>query len=338
MRPAEFLRPVYPVSYVSHLLEVASLAGVAPEKVLHGMDEIRAALQDPRGRLTHHQAMGAFAQAEAAAGHHPLPVVYGKHMHLTWHGHVGQAVLASRNLRDALSIASRFAATRSPGFSLTWEESARDIVVYLDSELGNERAERFLAISLLTFFAYSIRRAFDTEPVMRITIASPAPQKYAPELLKSVGSLIFDEKRNSITFPASLIDIPSRTRDDELKFIALEACQEELHSLAAAQRISDRVRSALRKKGSQFPAQEQVCKDLGMTCRSMARKLADEGVTYRDIVNSERVEIAKCLLCSSEHSILRISEQLGYSDASNFARAFKKHTGISPVAFRQTCT
>ena len=76
----------------------------------------------------------------------------------------------------------------------------------------------------------------------------------------------------------------------------------------------------------------------GMTVRTLQRRLTEVGMSYTQLVNSTRVDIAARWLKSSDMSISAIASTLGYSDASNFTRAFRRQTGISPQGFREANT
>lgn len=73
----------------------------------------------------------------------------------------------------------------------------------------------------------------------------------------------------------------------------------------------------------------------GMTVRTLQRRLTEAGVSYTQLVNTTRVDIAARWLQTGELSITEIATMLGYTDASNFTRAFRRQTGVSPQAFRE---
>ena len=75
---------------------------------------------------------------------------------------------------------------------------------------------------------------------------------------------------------------------------------------------------------------------LSVTPQTLRRRLQDEGVGFQMIKDELRRDIAIEYLSKSELSILEISNQLGFAEASAFNRAFKDWTGFSPGAYRQT--
>ncbi len=69
--------------------------------------------------------------------------------------------------------------------------------------------------------------------------------------------------------------------------------------------------------------------------RTLKRKLAADATTYSQLVAEERRALATRLLRSDELSIDEVAARLGYSDATNFTRAFRRWTGMTPRAFRR---
>jgi AraC-like DNA-binding protein len=72
----------------------------------------------------------------------------------------------------------------------------------------------------------------------------------------------------------------------------------------------------------------------GLTPRTLQRRLADAGTSYSDLVATARLRMARQWLAGSSMSITEIAASLGYREASNFARGFRRITGLSPTAYR----
>jgi AraC-like DNA-binding protein len=75
----------------------------------------------------------------------------------------------------------------------------------------------------------------------------------------------------------------------------------------------------------------------GLSARTLQRKLAQEGLTYSQIVEKTRLKMAIDYLQDPSFKLVNIAAELGYTDAAHFTRAFKRWTGISPRQFRLNC-
>lgn len=73
----------------------------------------------------------------------------------------------------------------------------------------------------------------------------------------------------------------------------------------------------------------------GMSIRTLQRRLQNLGMTYSELIDTTRFEIAADLLCSTDARIIDIAATLGFDDQSNFSRSFRRHAGMSPGRFRR---
>jgi AraC-like DNA-binding protein len=135
--------------------------------------------------------------------------------------------------------------------------------------------------------------------------------------------------------PEELVDQPLPTGDAELQqLLALQATQalEDDAPLAAlASRVREEVRGRL---GSGDLAIAAIAPSLGLTVRTLQRRLREEGLSYQDVLDGVRAQTAKDWLANKRRHVGELAGKLGYSDASAFDRAFRRWTGKSPSAWR----
>jgi AraC-like DNA-binding protein len=86
------------------------------------------------------------------------------------------------------------------------------------------------------------------------------------------------------------------------------------------------------------PGIAAVARALGLSVRTLQRWLAAEGGRYEDLVERSRLGSARALLEQTDARVLDIALSLGYSDHAHFTRAFRRWTGVSPVAYRRART
>jgi AraC-like DNA-binding protein len=79
---------------------------------------------------------------------------------------------------------------------------------------------------------------------------------------------------------------------------------------------------------------EVVADELGLSVRSLQRRLQAEDVTFREIIDYARRDIALRLIRTNQHNINEIAFVMGYDEPSSFRRAFKKWTGHNPKAYQ----
>jgi len=85
-----------------------------------------------------------------------------------------------------------------------------------------------------------------------------------------------------------------------------------------------------------MPTQASVARSLNLSLRNLQRKLHTEGTSFKALMEETRKELALQYLRGSNRPILEIAFLLGFSETSNFSRAFRRWVGISPKAYRDT--
>lgn len=117
---------------------------------------------------------------------------------------------------------------------------------------------------------------------------------------------------------------------------AMAVVERHLHDLlfeepAADETLTEQVTHCIAKRlGRASVELDLVARELGLSARSLRRKLDDENTSYRDILQAERRLKAEKLLGSRRLQISELAAGLGYSDVAVFSRAFKSWTGLSP--------
>lgn len=81
---------------------------------------------------------------------------------------------------------------------------------------------------------------------------------------------------------------------------------------------------------------ETVARTLDTSPRSLQRKLAEQGVSFSELVGALKQRRAMQLLKGSDLAVADVAHKLGYQDTSNFCRAFTRWTGLSPHQWRRT--
>jgi len=83
------------------------------------------------------------------------------------------------------------------------------------------------------------------------------------------------------------------------------------------------------------PDQQAVARQLGLSVRSLQRRLATEGQTWKQLLEATRHKLALHYLRGTAHSIVDIACLLGYSDSANFTRACRRWEGRTPSMIRR---
>ncbi len=111
-------------------------------------------------------------------------------------------------------------------------------------------------------------------------------------------------------------------------------CEKLLRDMDAAGGLAGELRRMILGARGRFPGMSEAANRLNMSERTLRRRLADEGVSYRSIVDDVRGYLAREYLRDTPLSVADVASLLGFDDVANFRRAFRKWYGTSPSAFR----
>lgn len=135
----------------------------------------------------------------------------------------------------------------------------------------------------------------------------------------------------AFSFPEHFLGLPVRRRRQP----TMDDAERELISTAPptdlAESISRTIRSTI---WSGVPTIEETADLGGTSVRTLQRQLAKGGIAYHELVDRARFHEALPMLKDSRIKLAAIADHLGYSDAANFTRAFRRWTASTPCAFR----
>ena len=83
-----------------------------------------------------------------------------------------------------------------------------------------------------------------------------------------------------------------------------------------------------------YPTIDNTARRVGMPVRTLQRRLKESGLSYSELVEQTRYELACRLLDMPGAKMAAVAKALGYNDPSSFSRAFRRWTGMSPRAYR----
>jgi AraC-like DNA-binding protein len=169
----------------------------------------------------------------------------------------------------------------------------------------------------------------------RIEFAFPEPPYYRRLAGLLGGPAVFGRPRNQIVFAAEMLDAPVLMHDPVAQRLAREQCERELEKFGAGGQFLLRVRSAM-TTGSRVASLGEVARQMGISERTLKRRLAECGTSYSQLVAELLYSRALQYLRDESLSMEQVAERLGYSDAANFTRAFRRWSGTTPALFRRT--
>jgi AraC-like DNA-binding protein len=246
-------------------------------------------------------------------------------------------VLASSDtLNEAIRRAARYSSIINEGIRLSQRVGEEIGVTFeyvgVSRHLDRHQIEFWMAALIRTCRQLTDRH-FTADHVSFIHRRSVTPEEKAFYSCKLMFGADVDEAR----FSPSILDAPIVSADPYLNKLLIKYCEEALaHRRTNRNPFETKVENAIAVLLPHGKTQvSEVARKLGMSERTLARRLASEGLTFTGVLRALRSDLAKRHLADNDLSISKIAWLLGYSDSSAFSTAYKRHAGIAPSAIRQ---
>ena len=205
-------------------------------------------------------------------------------------------------------------------------------------KFNNPEAVRHEVEHVLACWVTYARNFLNIELHDAVWFEHSAPQN--PELLADYAEVfgrevLFDQRSSGLRINEARLDVPLPQANEKLLEMLLGHATRLLAEITPNQRVTDQVKNLLRLMlKQQTPSSAVIAEKLGISSRTLQRKLAEEGTQYKDVLNELRLELALYFLKNTELSLDSIAHELGYAESRSFYRSFKQWTGRTAGSFR----
>ena len=266
-----------------------------------------------------------------------LPMLLGAKARMANLGPLRFLIGSAGSVREGVAALSRFRRIWFSGFQILLVEQRGMASLSIDFP-GNFPGHQELRTSYLTAMVRHLDMILgESFPLLQIHLSRSAPFDVTPYCRHFGLTPAFAQVRDAVFFDASLLERkrqPSLDPDMNL-FLRrqLEAMEQALGS-SFAEQVAELIETLLISGACSV---EKVAEVLGFSRLTLYRRLQAQGATFEELLDQRRRVLAESMLQRPAIAIAEISDALGYSAPSNFTRAFRRWTGLSPRAWREQC-
>ena len=330
-----------PIVAVRHLCAVASERQISASDMLAGTSVSLADLADPDGEVSDGDEIAIARNLLRLVGDSDgIGVAVGSRVNLTNLGMFGFAAMASGTLRELMSIGLRFFSLSTLHVSILLYEGPSHCEITIDAthlpyDVRRFFMERDIAAIVATVptFVHPLlaRHADDVEVELAME------EEYLRPLLNTVqiNRIVFDQKRNMIRLPRGMLDERLPQADEHTLAICVAQCEQILERRSRRRGLSAAVRAELLSAPGNMPNFEDVASSMGLHPRTVRRRLAAEGTSFRALTNEVRAALAAELLSQVGLTVEEVARRLGYSETAAFNHAFSRWYGLAPTEYRR---
>jgi AraC-like DNA-binding protein len=326
------------VRAVGKIADAVRASGVAPEELYAAVGFDPALLADAEGRMPYAQLVRMYEEAARLTGDEGFGLHLGERTSLKVFDVLSYVLINSPTLGEAMRSAVRYHPIWNDGAGFAFEregESARIRYDYFGVAADECRQDCEMTLCMVILAGRLLTGLEWTSDEVSFRHAKPTNTTEHQRIFRCPVN--FSRPSNEIVFDASLLALPVAEADPALCAV-LERHAEEL--LARSPRRAGlagevrRILSGALRGGD--PGLEAVARRLGMSARTLQRKLKEEGTSHQELLEEMRRELSERYLREPRMAICEVAYLLGFSEPSAFHRAFRRWTGTTPARFRQT--
>ncbi|MCC1491989.1 AraC family transcriptional regulator [Cognatishimia sp. F0-27] len=266
-----------------------------------------------------------------------LPLVCGASMRCDEYGALGLAWKAAPNLRGSLSRVERYARLWTSVVAYKVQADPRGVLFVLHRS-GARRLGLRLSNEATLASAVSLARQVSPVPFspVEVLVQHDAPRRIDAHEAYFGCPIRFGAEVDGLVVSHEALDRPNILGDQGITQFLLSHLDEALGAIPDVLTLEARTKEAIARALSEgVPKMEDVARGMGLSARSLHRRLADQGVRFDALREATRRELAEGLLGDQCYSLAEIAFLTGFSDQSAFSRAFKRWAGCPPAAYRK---
>ena len=294
-------------------------------------------LRDTSATVSARQELTVIANLLRAMGDPPgLGLEAGIRYHLTTYGIWGFAMISSPTWRSAIDIGLRYLDLTFAFTRIQARDRGEEFHLVVDAPDIPLTLQQFV-IERDSAAIQTIQHELFASPIhlRDVTYTFPAPASGAARYTEIFGvTPAFGAPECAVGIPPEILDLPLPQANEHTTAIAREQCRQLLASRHARTGVAGRVRDHLLVRTAAPPDAAQAAAALHMSERTLRRRLAEEGVTFRGLLDEIREQLAEEFLITGGLSVAEVAQRLGYVEVSSFSQAFRRWKSVGPREFR----
>lgn len=290
-----------------------------------------ADVRDPNSLTSIRQYLAACENVVEAGVDLGVAYEVGARLHLSAYGMYGYALMCSPTMRDFFDFAVRYHPLATPIQQLGWRRDG-DLAIWTFTEiygdLMGQDLRHFLLRQQMMMTCTHMRDVMGaaTRPIQAVFGLEDIGRTATDEAALGCPCL-FGQPAHELHYPASVLDRAPELANRLTRTMLEETCDRLVGQAKMTMGVAGDVYQLLMLSPNRFPSMEAVAQRLGMTERTLRRRLDDAGHAYAEIVDDVRRTLTLEYLQTTRISADDIAWKVGFSDSSNLRRAVKRWTG-----------
>jgi len=329
---------IYESTKLAALFDVLVDRGCPAGEILRNVNLTVDEVHSPKSRISLADLVTACENAIRLSRDPHLPYRIGSSIHISAYGMYGFAILCCPDFRKAMAFAELYHALAAPlaTIEFTEEEGVASWVIEPNARAATDpQVYRFITemqVGIHISLMRDIMGAVFTPDQIRL--AYPKAHDFGLPADQIGCRLNFASRTNQIMFRSAWLDQAANLGNKTTFAAVVALCDDLLNDLKLRIGLAGEIRALLLRNITNPPTLVAIAKLLEMSDRSLRRQLREQGISFRGLLDELRMQLAMKYLRTTRLANEDIALALGFSDATNFRRAFRRWTNKSPSEIR----
>jgi AraC-like DNA-binding protein len=329
---------VYESTKLAALFDVLVDRGCPADEILRNVNLTVGEVHSPKSRISLAELLTACKNAIRLSSDPHLPYRIGTTIHISAYGMYGFAILCCPDFRKAMAFAELYHALAAPlaTIEFTEEEGLAGWVIEPNARAATDpQVYRFITEMQIGIHISLMRDIMGPSFTPdQISVAYPEAHDFGLPPDQIGRRLAFASGTNQIIFRSAWLDQAANLGNKTTYPAIVALCDDLLNDLKSRIGVAGEIRALLLRDITNPPTLAAVAKLLEVSDRSLRRQLREQGISFRGLLDELRMQIALKYLRTTRLANEDIALSLGFSDAANFRRAFRRWTNKSPSEIR----
>ncbi len=324
------MAPLVRAACLTNYRQMAWTSGLNPDRMLLDVGLSPAVLEDPDWMIPVSKVARLLENSASQSDNECFALCMASTRLLSNLGPVGLLIRDQETLRDSLNLLVRYLAILNSALTLSVEENSNSVLIRILWLAGGGTLPTRQRVELaLGVIVRVIRQLIgnDWRPT-RACFEHAAPRNLAMHTKMFGSCLDFNQAINCIICTRSDLDTRNEFADPAMIRYAQKLLESTTLTNAACV-LEDVRRVILTLLPSGRCSIEQVGEYMGVTPRTIQRRLTEKGQTFSTAVNEIRRQLATRYVFESRHSLTEVADLLGFTAASSFSRWYQSQFGCS---------
>lgn len=309
--------------------------GVSPAAVLRQADLPAALLEQSKILVSTEEMFALYRAIHQVSGDPAIGLKLGSEERVERYSPTAIAALYSRSFRDALDRTARYKRLTCPE-EIRIIERGKECAVEFAWLFAEQAEEPPVLIDQCFAWIVTIGRRGTGRRIDPLRVELKRPEASRGLYEDHFGcSVKFGARHNKLFFRGEDFAQPFATHNPDLLEMVAPQLEAELKQQQADKSLHEQVKGVLKKfLAGQRPRLEDVAGELRVSARTLQRRLLAERLTFQNLMEEARREMARHYLLHSSLELNETAYLLGYEDPNSFIRAFHQWEGTSPGEWR----